>query len=489
MIGLSRCHLLIAGMIAVGLGALRIVSACPYCSAVAPTLTEQFEESTIVVIAQLVEKPKPKPGEEEEGFFPGLGEELDPCKFRVSEVLKGADALGDTKEIEAVLFSYGDAKVGSRYLLSAIDGPPLVWAAPMALTDRSKQYILDLIKLPKKGVERLAFMQRHLENTDDLIMRDAYDEFAIASYDDLKALAPQIDHKQIVQWLENPELSASKKSLYLTMLSVCGDKGDLPMLEKMMKAQGFKTSLDATIGCYLALRGQDGLPLIGELFLTDVADRPTEAYAALRAIRLSHDEKLIDREATLDSLKMLLDHPKYADLVLADLARLQDWSVIDRASQLFATGENDNAFIRPSILRYLHECPLPEAKEKLAELEKLDPNAARQARASAALSGAASPPAKVPAGPPIKKPSADKTPAKKDAGKTQAQSADQDEDSSLADKAATANSPPKRQAVAASAASLSAETQRTWVVGVLVVVGLAMLVYGVLVARRKEVMS
>lgn len=467
--------------------------ACPYCSALAPTLTEQFEEAATVVIAQLVEKPK-REGEDDETYFPGLGEEVAPCKFNIVEVLKGEKELGDIKQVEAVYF--GDAKVGTRFLLSAIDGPPLVWGTPTALTDRSRQYILDLMKLPKKGPDRLAFMQQHLEDSEEMIMRDAYDEFAIASYDDLKALAPRMDREQIVKWLENPDLSPTKKSLYLTMLSVCGNKSDLPMLENMLKAEGFKTSLDATIGCYLSLRGPEGLQLIQDLFLRNVGERPTEAYAALRAVRLSYDEKIIDREAALGALRLLLDHPKYADLVLADLARLEDWSVLDRATELFKTSDKDNSFIRPSVLRYFYECPLPAAKATLAELEKIDPNAARQARASLAMSGGADGTAKVPGGAPLKKPgdkeAADADDAKasdKEANTTDAPLGKVDaenvpvDDSEAAVAAAKTSS--GREAKKAAVAPFRSQSKSPLIVGVLVAAALVMLVYGVVVAKNK----
>lgn len=89
----------------------------------------------------------------------------------------------------------------------------------------------------------------------------------------------------------------------------------------------------------------------------------------------------------LASLRLLLEEPKLADLVIADLARWQDWSAIDRLVELFEQAEADNIFVREPIVNYLRACPLPQAADAIAKLEKIDPEAVRRATL-AAFSGA-----------------------------------------------------------------------------------------------------
>ena len=97
----------------------------------------------------------------------------------------------------------------------------------------------------------------------------------------------------------------------------------------------------------------------------------------------------------LASLRLLLEEPKLADLVIADLARWQDWSAVDRLVTLFKEAQADNIFVREPIVNYLRTCPLPEAAAAITELEAIDPEAVRRAATLAGVAGliAAAPPA------------------------------------------------------------------------------------------------
>jgi hypothetical protein len=68
-----------------------------------------------------------------------------------------------------------------------------------------------------------------------------------------------------------------------------------------------------------------------------------------------------------------------ADLVIPDLARWEDWSVMDRLVELFKTSDDESNWVRVPVVNYLRACPLPEAKTKLDELAKLDPETVKRA--------------------------------------------------------------------------------------------------------------
>ena len=104
---------------------------------------------------------------------------------------------------------------------------------------------------------------------------------------------------------------------------------------------------------------------------------------------LGEESQSVPRDRVLASLRLLLAEPKLADLVIADLARWQDWSVIDRLVELFEKAEADNIFVREPIVNYLRACPLPQAAAAIARLEKIDPEAVRRAATLAAFAGAA----------------------------------------------------------------------------------------------------
>jgi hypothetical protein len=138
--------------------------------------------------------------------------------------------------------------------------------------------------------------------------------------------------------------------------------------------------LDALIAAYLMLRGSEGLNLIDEQFLTNRKASYPDVYSSVMALRFHGTESdVIPKEAILKSMRHLIEAPDLADLVIPDLARWGDWSQVDRLSELFKTSNDDNSWVRVPVVNYLRACPLPEAKERLKELELIDPKAVKRA--------------------------------------------------------------------------------------------------------------
>ncbi len=371
--------------------------ACPFCSAVSLTFAQEIAQSEAAVIAKLVEPPPAS------ALLPTAEGPLPKGKFAVVEVLKGGefvDASGhmgaDATPIETILLE--EKPVGSLYLLMAVEPPKLVWSSPVPVSERAVVYIRKLADLPEKGPERLAFFQQYLEDQDEPLARDAYDEFAVAPYEDVKGLEDRMDSTQLLAWITDPKVQTNRRRLYATMLGVCGTKADAREIERILVGKDLdeseaevRSGLDALIACHVTLTGAEGLDLVDELFLKR-GDRDvpfTETYAAVMALRfLGEESETVPRERVLASLRLLLAEPKLADLVVADLARWQDWSVVGRLTELFETATADNIFVREPIVNYMRACPLPEAAEALVKLEKIDPDAVRRAATMAGLAGA-----------------------------------------------------------------------------------------------------
>ncbi len=130
-------------------------------------------------------------------------------------------------------------------------------------------------------------------------------------------------------------------------------------------------ALDALIACYLTLAGEQGIPLIDELFLANKQAPYADTYAAIMAVRFHGTEgDVIPRSKLVDSLHHVLDRKDLADLVIPDLARWSDWSQIDRLTELFIQADDDNNWVRVPVVNYLRACPKPEAKAALKKLEK-----------------------------------------------------------------------------------------------------------------------
>ena len=384
----------IVALLGIGMlvGQARQVLACPFCSAVSLTFAQEIAQSQAAAIVRLVEPPPAG------ALSPRAEGPLPKGKFAVVEVLKGADFVADAgTPIETILLE--EKPVGTLFLLMGIEPPKLVWSSPIPVSERAVQYLRKLSALPEKGPDRLAFFQRHLEDPDETLARDAYDEFAVAPYADVRGLADRMDPTQLLQWIENPKVQANRRRLYATMLGACGTKADAERIGAILANQDLgpekaevRSGLDALIACYVTLRGPEGLDLIDELFLNRRGrEIPfTETYAAVMALRfLGEESQGVPRDRVLASLRLLLAEPKLADLVIADLARWQDWSVIDQLVELFEKAEADNIFVREPIVNYLRVCPLPQAAAAIVRLEKIDPEAVRRAATLAAFAGAA----------------------------------------------------------------------------------------------------
>ena len=352
--------------------AIPLAKSCPFCQATALTFTEEMASMDVVVIARLVEPPMAKADAD--------SNELPKAKFQIEKILKGNGLIKEKQTIQTLYF--GDGTKGKAFLIMGIDPPNVMWSTPLPLSDRAQEYLAKITKLPKEGSERFVFFLNHLEDEDEMLARDSYDEFAKAPYDTVKSIKAHMDHAQLIAWIKNPDIPASRRRLYFVMLGICGDKKDLPMLEEMITSSDRKQrqGLDSMIGCYLTLAGEAGLPMIEETFLKNKKSDYADTYAAIMALRFHATEgNVIEKERVVQSLRLMLERPELADLVIPDLARWEDWSAMDKLFELFKKADEKTSWVRVPVVNYLRACPLPKAKELLKECEKIDPQAVKRA--------------------------------------------------------------------------------------------------------------
>jgi hypothetical protein len=366
---------LFAGAI-LSLLAVDTARACPFCTAQALTMTEEIDTSVVSVVATLAKVPD----NNQQPVDPN--ESLAPCEFTIDRVIKGEDVLGDEKIVKTLYL--GQAPTGSKFLITAIpsEQSKIIWAAPIALPDRGVEYLDKVLKLPKEGPERLIFFQDYLQDKDDLLARDAYDEIVKIPYDTIRQAKDKLRRKDFIKWIQEPETTASKRRMFFSLLSVCGEKEDVPMVEKMIRStdRRDRSGLDSMLNCYMSLLGEDAMPLIEELFLKDPKVDYTDRYSAIMAIRFQGtDGKAVPRERLVKSLRLNLDHPKVADLVVMDLARWKDWDSMERLVEMFKKSTDETIFIREPVINYLRICPRSEAKKHLEDLAKMDPIAYQRA--------------------------------------------------------------------------------------------------------------
>lgn len=373
---------------------LNTAQACPFCSAQSQTLSEELKGASAAIVGRYLgpvessaDKSKSSPTSDAESTAEKHS------RFAVVKVLVGEKLLAGKQTIETLYF--GDREPGTTFLIIGQDPNDLVWNTPTPLSNRGILYVSKLITLPEAGPERLEFIQEYFQDEDALLAGDAYDEFARAPYADIQALQGKLHRDKLLGWIEDRETSTSRRRLYLTLLGICGQPEDVSVLEKMIRNEdrAVRGALDALVACYITLKGDDALPLIEELFLSNAKAEYTDTYSTIMALRfLGQETKIVPRDRLAKSLRLMLARPQLADLVIPDLARWQDWTVMPDLVKLFKDAKEDTIWVRVPVINYLRACPLPEAKVQIDELAKIDPDAVRRASSFFPLGTAATPP-------------------------------------------------------------------------------------------------
>lgn len=344
---------------------------CPFCTALKPTLAEEMEATDAVVFAKVV-----GPGQlTEDGFDRKL-------RLQVSQILKGKSFVTESEEFETI--APATLEPGQECLVMGVLTDRMMWSTPMKLSERAREYILAVQTLPPEGADRVRFFLNYLEDSESFMAFDAYDEFARAPYDIVKAIKADMNRENLIKWVQDPEVSINRKRLYFTLIGVCGLPDDLPLLERLISSpeKRDRAALDSLIACYLTLAGADGVKLIEDRFLRSPDADYVDTYAAVAALRFHGTESdVIPVSRIVEAVRLLLDRPEVADLVIADLARWKDWTVTDRLVDMFKNANEKTAWVRVPIVHFLRVNPDPSAKAKIEELRAVDPQSVRRALA------------------------------------------------------------------------------------------------------------
>ncbi|MFO0942721.1 MAG: hypothetical protein U0930_18440 [Pirellulales bacterium] len=334
-------------------------NSCPFCTAVSQTLRQEMSQTDVVVFASFASSDSDSVS-----------------TFEVKKVLKGGSLASSGEKIRVSFF--GKGLPNQVFMIMGVGPAEVLWSTPLRVSEKVQEYVNQVLTLSKDDVKaRLRFFINHLGESDPIIARDVFDEFASASYSEMLELKDAYNREQLLKWIQDTSISPDRRKLYLVMLGICGHKEDAQIIEKLLKSEdpNRQAGLDALIACYLTLKGEAGLKLIEDLFLNDPKVGYNEIYSTVMAIRFhGTDGKIINPKRLAKALYPLLQRPKLADIIIPDLARWEDWSQIERVVQLFKESENTEVnWVRIPVIKYLRACPLPEAQVALKELEQLDP--------------------------------------------------------------------------------------------------------------------
>ena len=381
-----------ASRLAAGMTAVFVVSvwpvqttqACPLCGAAQMTLSEQLSTSDA---AALVVWSKGEMGDKEK---------IGSTTYRIKQVVKGKGLKPDT---EVVLDRFRAGKAGDLFFLlgTAVDDAKLEWGSPLEVTETSYNYMAQAPAPETPTAQRLKYFVKFLEYSDQMIANDAFGEIANAPYQDVVALKPSMPREKLREWITNPQTPATRLGLYGMMLGICGDEHDAEILEKKIlePSKEFRLGIEGLMGGYLVLKGEYALAKLEEHKLKNRDVPFSEVFAVMQALRFlwTYGEQRVPAERLKQSMRILLERPEMADLVIADLARWKDWSMQTKLREMYGQEAYNVPSIKRAIVRYYlagqkdiapggGAAPpehVEKAKKYLDELRKLDPKTVSEA--------------------------------------------------------------------------------------------------------------
>jgi hypothetical protein len=340
-------------------------SACPFCTALGPSLCQQREQATIAALAEL------------EG--PATGKR---SNLRLHRVLEGAALVAGKQTLELEIDV--TAKPGGLLLVFG-NGPPdapldkLTWHAVL-VDETSYAYFARAPSSKTALLERLRYFVPFLEHRDPLIAEDAYLEFGHAPFDQVASLAEILPLARLRDWLTDPQVRPAHKGFYGLALGLAGDapmrRANAEFLRKLILApdNDFRAGFDGILGGYLLLAGSGGLELVESRYLSNPRAADGDVRHALTALRFYHEyghEIPVARQQS--ALRQLLARPEFSEAAITDLARWKDWDAVDRIAGLYVQPAYAQPATRRAIVGYLLACPTAKASAALAQLRQNDP--------------------------------------------------------------------------------------------------------------------
>lgn len=383
-----------------------LATACPFCLSPPQTFSAQFLLSDFVVIAEL------------QSFQVLQQGTLPVATFRVQRLLSGdpriAAACGVkvgqqvTRHAEAggrpgdLYLLYGDladspdaatpgdlAGVQPTFSAGSKSQPPATNTSPGSgstvpvqnVSQPSKSAVVEwsdhtgisattaeyLTLLPSQTLpvpERLAWYVKHLESADPMIAGDAWAEFGVAAYEDVKACRLLYSAERLRGWIADPGISPERLGLYGLMLGLCGESSDAAFLRAQLITEQtgeFRFGAEGLLAGYLLLTGESGLASVEQQFLRPET-MPTARHALLQTLDFFHtyEPTLIARERICTSARQLLRDPVLAEMTVMSLSRWQDWQSMVVLERLFnetqqaSSGESDS--LLRCIVQFAQHC-------------------------------------------------------------------------------------------------------------------------------------
>src|SRR6202047_5237429 len=272
-------------------------------------------------------------------------------RFRIVEVLKAKDALGDITPDPPT--DLGEAMApGSDPCLLVRDPFASQWSSLGTIRAEYANWLRQLVATAfVKGDrprptwpsnmqtsstlsyagwrQRVALVLPYLENSDPLAAQIAWGELARAPYAIMDVARSRIDAATVGGWLDDPRL-ASRHAAYTLLLGFVGGPADAARLEQRLEAawnSHSTTNLAAMIGADLELRGPSQVDWVEAMYFADRNRTMPEIEAALLALNVHGDaNRTVPRERVIQAYRAFIrERPPMAGFVAKQLGDGDYW--------------------------------------------------------------------------------------------------------------------------------------------------------------------
>jgi len=365
--------------------------ACPFCGTVGQSLSQRRDEAAVVAVA------------EAEGGATADATGFLSQRFRLDQLLRGnADAavVGATVAARVVGPATGTAVLfGTELAGGAAADSRRRWSA-VAADETLLGYVATAPAISQPAAERLRWFATRLEHRDPAIAADAYTEFGLATFADVRTAAAAIAPARLRAWVQEPGIDARRRGLYGLLLGVVAATSEdaavsrdcLDALHQAIEAPAddFRAGFDGLLAGVLVAEGEHGLDFLTGRGLFGRDARPLDQRHLLAALRFAWESltDTIPRERIIAATATLLVSPAVAADATVDLARYQAWDKVADVSRLWDSFGTNDPLVRRAVAGYLTACPLPTATHELERIRSQHPDLLKQACDALALPAA-----------------------------------------------------------------------------------------------------
>ncbi|MCA9051223.1 MAG: hypothetical protein KDA89_20945, partial [Planctomycetaceae bacterium] len=352
--------------------------ACPFCLSPGQTWAEMVAEADAIVLAKI------------KTVFAGSDDESPWATLEIVKIHKGQHHLSGKKIGETIRVNdYFAGDVGDLYLLrgtlsevdsalvtetfatvdepvsagsniqqtsasasSAVGNKPvaavvpesntksLAWDLCQSVTTEAYQYIIAAPEPKADRQIRLAYFHPYLEHSDSLIAADAWGEFAASDYADIQRFAGHLSADRLRTWIAAADTSPERLGMYGMMLGLCGDPSDAAFLMQQVgigSATDVRFGVEGLMGGLLILTREDGLKFLEKTRLQNPHASSLECFAVVQALQFlrEYEPSLVEKQRLYSAMYPLLERPELREIVIRDLARWQDWTIVGKLSAIY----------------------------------------------------------------------------------------------------------------------------------------------------------